>query len=168
MPLRKSPQLTPALLAANRGNARNSTGPRTAAGKLWSALNSLKHGRTSKAFRHNLSGAGDEVELYDWIHAQIRNCFEPLSPPEQMQAERLAREVWCRARRALRQVRLKTKPECPLESIDRPRRFPSRIRIYDHRGGRRLSFWVPRRRGTVPPRIPLIAFPEVAAWLQGR
>ncbi len=41
-------------------------------------------------------------------------------------------------------ARLKTKPECSLESTDRPRRFPSRIRIYDHRSGRRLSFWVPR------------------------
>ncbi len=40
----------------------------------------------------------------------------------------------------MRQVRLKTKPECPLESIHSPRRFPSQIRIYDHRSGRRPSF----------------------------
>jgi hypothetical protein len=42
--LRKSPTLTPALLAANRRNAKKSTGPRTARGKAWSRLNSLRHG----------------------------------------------------------------------------------------------------------------------------
>ena len=33
MSLRKSPTLTPALLEANRRNARKSTGPRTARGR---------------------------------------------------------------------------------------------------------------------------------------
>jgi len=45
MSLRKSPQLTPALLAAARRNAQHSTGPRTAAAKQNSKLNALKHGR---------------------------------------------------------------------------------------------------------------------------
>ena len=50
MPLRKSPTRTPALLAANRGNARKSTGPRTPAGKARARLNSLTHGRRSPLF----------------------------------------------------------------------------------------------------------------------
>ena len=45
MSLRKSPRLTPALLAAARRNAQLSTGPRTAAAKQNSKLNALKHGR---------------------------------------------------------------------------------------------------------------------------
>ena len=45
MSLRKSPQLTPALLAAARRNAQHSTGPRSAAAKQNSKLNALKHGR---------------------------------------------------------------------------------------------------------------------------
>ena len=45
MSLRKSPQLTPRLLAAARRNAQHSTGPRTAAAKQNSKLNALKHGR---------------------------------------------------------------------------------------------------------------------------
>ena len=45
MSLRKSPRLTPALLAAARRNAQHSTGPRTAAAKQNSKLNALKHGR---------------------------------------------------------------------------------------------------------------------------
>jgi hypothetical protein len=48
MSLRKSPTLTPALLAANRNNARKSTGPRTARGKAWSRLNHMQHGGHSQ------------------------------------------------------------------------------------------------------------------------
>jgi len=44
MSLRKSPQLTPALLAAARQNAQHSTGPRSPAAKQNSKLNALKHG----------------------------------------------------------------------------------------------------------------------------
>ena len=41
MPLRKSPERTPKLIAANRANARRSTGPRTAEGKQRVGLNFL-------------------------------------------------------------------------------------------------------------------------------
>ena len=44
MSLRKSPQLTPALLAAARHNAQHSTGPRSPAAKQNIKLNALKHG----------------------------------------------------------------------------------------------------------------------------
>ena len=52
MSLRKSPTLTPALIAANRRNAQKSTGPRTARGKAWSRLNRLKDGWKSPDFRN--------------------------------------------------------------------------------------------------------------------
>ncbi len=44
MSLRKSPTRSSALLAANRANAQNSTGRRTARGKAQVTLNALKHG----------------------------------------------------------------------------------------------------------------------------
>ena len=44
MSLRKSPQLTPALLAAARHNAQHCTGPRSEAAKQNVKLNGLKHG----------------------------------------------------------------------------------------------------------------------------
>jgi hypothetical protein len=44
MVLRKSPTRTPALLAANRANARKSTGPRRPEGKNRVALSALRHG----------------------------------------------------------------------------------------------------------------------------
>jgi hypothetical protein len=40
--LRKSPTLTPALLAACRRNAQKSTGPRTAQGKANTRMNALR------------------------------------------------------------------------------------------------------------------------------
>jgi len=52
MSLRKSPTLTPALLASNRRNAKKSTGPRTARGKAWSRLNRLRHGGRSPEFNN--------------------------------------------------------------------------------------------------------------------
>ncbi len=163
MSLLKPHRLTPALLAANRRNAQRSTGPRTPAGKARSALNSLKHGRYSKAFRENLCKAHEDLELFDWIHARVRESFNPASAREQMQAEGLAREVWCLAWRAGRPTRLGTKPESALNSIDRRSGLPLRIRIFDVRSGSRLKFWVPRRRGTAPPRTPILACGEIAA-----
>ncbi len=50
MSLRKSPTLTPALLAANRRNAKRSTGPRTARGKAVSRLNRMKDGMRSPEY----------------------------------------------------------------------------------------------------------------------
>lgn len=47
MSLRKSPTLTPALLASNRLNAKKSTGPRSKRGKAWSRLNRFRHGMRS-------------------------------------------------------------------------------------------------------------------------
>lgn len=59
MSLRKSPTLTPALLASNRRNARKSTGPRTARGKAWSRLNRLKHGGDSPEYMRFLKALLD-------------------------------------------------------------------------------------------------------------
>ena len=55
MSLRKSPTLTPALLASNRRNARKSTGPRTARGKAWSRLNRLRSGARSPEYKSFLN-----------------------------------------------------------------------------------------------------------------
>jgi hypothetical protein len=51
MSLRKSPTLTPALLAACRGNAQKSTGPRTSQGKAQVRMNALRRGGRSQVLR---------------------------------------------------------------------------------------------------------------------
>ncbi len=88
MSLVKSATLTPAKLAAN---ARQSTGPRTPPGKRRIVLKALKHGRHLGGLRKNLVKADADAELFNWIRAR-----------ERWQAERLVREVWCRAWQAWR------------------------------------------------------------------
>jgi hypothetical protein len=51
MSLRKSPTRTPALLEANRRNARKSTGPRTAQGKAQTRMNAWRNGDRSRLRR---------------------------------------------------------------------------------------------------------------------
>jgi hypothetical protein len=58
MALRQSPRLTPALLAANRANARHSTGPRTPAGGARVALNPLRHGRYARGGARKAAAGG--------------------------------------------------------------------------------------------------------------
>jgi hypothetical protein len=52
MSLRKSPNLTPARLEANRRNAKKSTGPRTRRGKAQSRMNGLRTGLHSDFYHH--------------------------------------------------------------------------------------------------------------------
>jgi hypothetical protein len=69
MSLRKRPTLTPALLEANRANARKSTGPRTVNGKNRVVLNALKNGRHARNLHENLLRARskEDAELFQWI-----------------------------------------------------------------------------------------------------
>jgi hypothetical protein len=50
MSLRKSPTRTPAFLAANRRNAKKSTGPKSPLGKAWSRWNRLRTGMRSPQY----------------------------------------------------------------------------------------------------------------------
>jgi hypothetical protein len=101
--LRKSPTLTPALLASNRRNAKKSTGPRTARGKAISQLNSFRHGMRSPEYIHflkalNYAPLGEVARIVRtllsskqvihplfvemaqaWVQADIEICEEKLS-----------------------------------------------------------------------------------------
>ncbi len=126
--------------------ARKSTGPCTAPGKRRVVLKALMLGRDSRAFREHLIRASEDVELFDSVSVQVRDCLQPLTPPERTQTERLAQEVWCLARRATCPAGVGTKPESALNSTDARFRLPSRIRVVDPQNGRRLAFWVRGRR----------------------
>jgi len=77
MSLRKSPTLMPARLAANRRNARKSTGPRTARGKGQSRMNSLRTGGRSR-FMHDLY-----LTLLDAPPYAVDRVAQALLTPEQ-------------------------------------------------------------------------------------
>ena len=79
MSLRKSPSVTPDLAAANRGNAQNSTGPRTPAGKDHSRLNALKHGLYTAAQNEPavMSALGEDPAQFEAERQALLESYGP-------------------------------------------------------------------------------------------
>ncbi len=81
---RRNSRTSPRQIAANRANARRSTGPRTPEGKQRSSLNALKHGILAmRAVNRKLDGE-EQFERYR-LHRD--NYFECLRPEDQVQAD---------------------------------------------------------------------------------
>ena len=81
-------------LAANRRNAKKSTGPRTPAGKRRSSRNSLKHGFLA---RHVLVSGGDGAEAHAEFDRLLADLFAELRPQgiiEEALVERIATCYW--------------------------------------------------------------------------
>ena len=103
MSLRKSPQLTPALLAAARNNAQHSTGPRSPAAKQNSKLNALKHGgrvRDENRCQSRLCGMalGEDPEQFQTLTEELMSAFGPGDALWEKQVEDLA-WLYCRRER---------------------------------------------------------------------
>src|SRR5690348_2898589 len=88
---------TEAQVGANRQNARKSTGPRTAAGKVAVSQNALSHGLTA-----------EQIVLFDErpeelarFRAELRQALDPADEMEEQLAERITLCAW-RLRRAAR------------------------------------------------------------------
>ena len=82
---------------ANRRNAQNSTGPKTAEGKAASSLNALKHGLTSK----QLILFDETEEDFDAFLADLVADYAPVDSAESILVERIAVTHW-RLRRVWR------------------------------------------------------------------
>jgi len=100
MSLRKSPQLTPQLLAAARRNARHSTGPRSPAAKQNSKLNALKHGAyvSFENQRESMQALGEDPERFQALREELRSAFGPGDALWEKQMEDLAWLYWRRER----------------------------------------------------------------------
>ena len=117
MSLRKSPQLTPALLAAARSNAQHSTGPRSAAAKQNSKLNALKHGGRVRDENRCLAmlALGEDPEQFQTLTEELMSAFGPGDALWEKQVEDLA-WLYCRRERLERaQAGLKRRA---LQAID--------------------------------------------------
>jgi hypothetical protein len=93
MPANRGRQLTPLELAARRRNAQRSTGPRTAAGKFRSSLNSLKRELCPFVRERMIEFWGEDVREYRRLHRDLINL---LLPRDLYLAERVAElaEAW--------------------------------------------------------------------------
>ena len=100
MSLRKSPDLTPPLLAAARRNARHSTGPRSPAAIQNSKLNALKHGAyvCDENQRQAMRALGEDPEQFQALTEELRSAFGPGDALEEKQVEDLAWLYWRRER----------------------------------------------------------------------
>ena len=100
MSLRKSPELTPQLLAAARQNAQHSTGPRSPAAKQNSKLNALKHGAyvADENQRQAMRALGEDPEQFQTLIQELRSAFGPGDALWEKQIEDLAWLYWRRKR----------------------------------------------------------------------
>jgi hypothetical protein len=98
MSLRKSPRLSPELLAAKRTNARRSTGPRTPAGKQNSKLNALKQGHYAAPENHHqvMLALGEDPQEFENSKQELMTAFGPGDALWEKQVDDLA---WLYSRR---------------------------------------------------------------------
>jgi hypothetical protein len=102
MSLLKSPAMTAAKLAAQRSNARRSTGPRTAPGKSRSRWNALKHGGFAVGAAwtaDTLRALGEDPEEFENLRQGLLASDGPAHDPLWIaQIEDLVRLYWRRRR----------------------------------------------------------------------
>ncbi len=93
--------MTPKQLAANRRNARKSTGPRTAAGRAVSRMNAVKHGILSTEVVVRGLHAKESQREFTALHQRFRDELQPAGPVEEMLVDQIVTARW-RMRRAMR------------------------------------------------------------------
>ncbi len=72
--LRKSPTLTPKMLAAKRRNARRSTGPTTAGGPWNASQNALQHGHYARSLRRSMLALRENAEEFDRVYREAHGA----------------------------------------------------------------------------------------------
>ena len=77
-------------LAANRENARQSTGPRTPEGKKRSSLNALRHGLTSQI----VVMPNEDLKAYLSFCERYVKDLSPKNEPEKQLAQDMANSTW--------------------------------------------------------------------------
>ena len=77
-------------VAANRANAKRSTGPKTVAGKALSRMNAYKHGLTAETI---VIGDEDPSE-FDRLRAELEEEYDPPPGIESELVERIAVLMW--------------------------------------------------------------------------
>jgi hypothetical protein len=138
-------------IAANRANARRSTGPNTSAGKARSRMNAWKHGLTAE----KVVIPGEDAQELKAIRRELWEEYQPLPGMESLLVERLAHYAW-RIRRAivLEAALLAEGPSCPGKlgysdgnALAILLRYEMALANASHRTLQQLLFLQDRRRG---------------------
>src|SRR3712207_6685215 len=81
---------SPARIAANRANARKSTGPKTPAGKAAARTNATRHGLAGKQVVIN----GEDPLAYEALRQDLIRAYQPASAAEDILVEEIAQSFW--------------------------------------------------------------------------
>lgn len=81
---------SPAQIAANRRNARRSTGPRSAEGKAVSSRNATRHAVLSE----NVAASGEDAAIFENLRSGLVAEFDPQTAMETLFVERIAVLFW--------------------------------------------------------------------------
>jgi hypothetical protein len=76
--------------AANRANARHSTGPKTPEGKRAVRLNGLQHGLLSQ----DVVLPGEDENAFELLRNEVHADFSPSGPVETFLADRVVNTLW--------------------------------------------------------------------------
>jgi hypothetical protein len=115
-------------IAANRQNARKSTGPKTLMGKAFSRRKALKHGLFARHFMDFAVHAEDPQKYQELLNG-LRDDYRPIGRAEELEVERIAlcwwklQRVW-RHENAVNRVALRDKGSRELG--ERTRNFQTR------------------------------------------
>ena len=116
---------SPLRIAANRSNAKKSTGPKTSRGKAISSWNSARHGLLSKRLPLIY---GQNRRQFSRLLASLQQDLEPVGTLEEVLVEKIAQEYWRLGTAAWHEAEALTK-ENPFTkmSIDRILRYQTTI-----------------------------------------
>jgi hypothetical protein len=76
--------------AANRANARHSTGPKTSEGKAAVRLNALRHGLLTR----DVVLPGEDANAFEELFNQVRANLSPVGPIEEFLVDRVVNAMW--------------------------------------------------------------------------
>ncbi len=91
------PPLSPARLAANRRNAKKSTGPKTKAGKRRAALNAFR--LAPPEIERQLQARGEDPRDFRRLHRDVAALFQPHDVAGEAAVQLMAMTWWEKARR---------------------------------------------------------------------
>jgi hypothetical protein len=94
----RTKRLSEKQLAANRANALQSTGPRTAEGRATSRWNALQHGVLARAVIPPALEQYESRHEFSFLLETLHEDLDPRSALEEMLVERIATSYWRLAR----------------------------------------------------------------------